>query len=485
MTKQLTHEQRTQQKLDLAIRSSSMYSAPYSFDSVFESALVCLLCSSHDAFARIGDRLIASAFITPQAQLLIEAAQRFKGGGPGSTVLLIQDLRTQLANGKIKRPDVLAAADYLEAGMDALGQMNHEVIIDQAVAVIADRLRRTAAELSVSSLTEPDMLDAAVRSVDEARRLGETRAAVSSDTDNGLDLLEEDIQHEVIRLYVPGFDDEVPTKGFVRGDQVVYLAGTSDGKGTALTQSLIAGYITRGKDEDVGYCSLEDPRMTCFLRALQNMYGVVGLEHEIAAQRKDIWRHHMVERERLGYRGEILIPDTFMPTITRPADIIQWVDASEQRTGRKMSVVVIDYADKLTVGGKNDRSRYIDAEEVYEKLRWWARDTNRWLFTASQATRRTKDKKGKNLDTDDASDSLGKMRVADVVVSLNAIKDTNDFKMYVAKWRKSKRGQVIGPFHHGFDCQRLHEMSVYPLFRPYAQRDEAPRGITRAAGAAE
>jgi hypothetical protein len=142
----------------------------------------------------------------------------------------------------------------------------------------------------------------------------------------------------------------------------------------------------------------------------------------------------------------------FTPQITSTADIVSWMQLCEAETGRNVDLLVVDYADKLTDARakKDQQSKYALMEFVYESLRVAAVDRKCWCWTASQSTVKGVDKPRKGekkaaLDMDAVADSSNKVRVADLVVTLNYDDAMDEMTFFVAKNRTGQSRRKVGP----------------------------------------
>lgn len=119
------------------------------------------------------------------------------------------------------------------------------------------------------------------------------------------------------------------------------------------------------------------------------------------------------------------------------------------------TLVVVDYADVMTSGGKRDNS-YIEQGDIYQGLKALAVDLNVPVLTASQAKRDAVDQRV--LFIDSLADSFRKAHVSDYIIAICAQEDerTNDqLRLYIAKNRFGKAGVEIGPIATDFAKGRL------------------------------
>jgi replicative DNA helicase len=135
----------------------------------------------------------------------------------------------------------------------------------------------------------------------------------------------------------------------------------------------------------------------------------------------------------------------FTPKATTVEDIKRWVLDVEQHVGSPVSLLVVDYADKLIPSHRVDarESEYKAMDRVYESLRIFAEESSRWAWTASQAKRG--DKRRKVIEVDDVADSMGKVRVCDLALSLMMSDQQEQVSFYVAKNRVGRALIKVGP----------------------------------------
>jgi hypothetical protein len=148
----------------------------------------------------------------------------------------------------------------------------------------------------------------------------------------------------------------------------------------------------------------------------------------------------------------------FTPYATTLEDIKEWVDQCEQFYGRKMDLLVVDYADKVGAKakkGEQQSNEYTSGRVVYEGLRIYADARKMFCWTASQANRQ-KDRK-KVLDLNDVADSLHKIRVADLVVTLNLQGEGEETEVVlnIAKHRTGRSRVKIGPLPCAYELGQV------------------------------
>lgn len=227
------------------------------------------------------------------------------------------------------------------------------------------------------------------------------------------------------------------------------IGGAGDGKSIFLIQAAAAA-LRCGKD--VAIATLELPESMQHVRLLSNLTGLPinqildgGVDHAML-----VWESTMAEVEHRHGRRPHLHVREFAAYSTHVGDILAWVSEVEDHTGCPVELVVTDYADKIGAKqrARKETSDYDTGREVYEALRKDAVDRGRWHWTAAQSKRRA-DGKRKTKDLDDVADSMHKIRIADLVITLNVEEDDQGMRQisyFVAKHRVGDSRRSIGPY---------------------------------------
>jgi hypothetical protein len=427
---------------------------PYPFADEMERALATLLASRPKLYARLGAALDPKGFSVPVAKLALEAIRAIahdSGRGPDHTVLVIQRLKRWMADGRITQDDINEVVDMFDAAEDS-GLPSEEAVISEVAPILQRRAQRDAIESALADYQKRQDPTHAFQLLEKAQRIGEveetTGVLVGSASFEAMERLKkvDRLPSGILEL------DDALAGGFLRGTETVYIAGTGGGKSQALIQnataSALRGFFT-------GYVTLELPEEIILARLKANMTGL--FVDDILADPSRAKGALARITSHPGYGG--IVVGEFTPKVTTVGDLRDWVESMEQRHGRRMDVLVVDYADRLGVGGsrrKKDRDEentYASALDVYEELRIWGNDTGRWVFTASQA-QRAKDK-GKKLGVDDVADSMHKVRVTDYAITLNPRDEGATLLWHIAKNRLGKANANIGPLPVQFECGRI------------------------------
>lgn len=435
---------------------------PYPFTEDTERALVTLLAQRPRLFARLGASLDPKGFSNKTAKLALEATKAIAhdtGRGPEKLLLVIQRLRRWMGDGKLSQDDLDAVNDMFDAATEA-GLPDEDDLVAEVSPVLQRRAQREAIESALSDYQKRQDPTHAFELLEKASLIGKAEASTGTLLgESSFESLERMRSIDRLPIGITEVDDELGG-GFYRGTETVYIAGTGGGKSQALiqhaTSSALRGFL-------VGYVTLELPEHVVFARLKANLTGV--LVDDIIADPEKCRAPLQSFTRNTNYGGVVV--GVFTPKVTTVADLKAWVADQERKLGRRMDVLVVDYADRVGAS-KAHRKRneqddsYATSLDVYEELRTWADETRRWVFTASQSTR-SKDK-GKKLGVDDVADSMHKVRVADYVITLNPRDEGATCLWHIAKNRLGKNGGNIGPLPVHFETARIGPISWPPEY---------------------
>ena len=416
-------------------------SDPYSFTIEFEKALVALLCSKPKLYGLIGKALDGECMPTPTGKLAVEACQEIAkdtGSGPGSSLTVIQHLRRRMDEGAVTSDEMGAVDDMIGEAEDA-GLLPESDILAEVVPVLKRRMQLAAIRMAHKEYGKRHDMDKIIDMMERADALGRNDSRLGVKLGGASFGVIAELRHlERLPLGIDELDSELDG-GSPRGTLTMFIGASGDGKSMALSH--IAAHACRG-GLFAAYATLELPEAIVLARLKANHTGVPI--NAILADGEEAKRR-LLENPPAGpcYVKE------FAPQLTTVQDLQVWVEELEADEGRPVDLLVVDYGDKLTANIK-DQSTYKIMEAVYEHLRTWMHDTKKWGATASQSTRGDKNSK-KMKDLDDVSDSINKVRVVDLAISLN-LDDEDAMRFYIAKNRYGNARKTVGPLPTDFAC---------------------------------
>lgn len=411
----------------------------YSFEPDFERVVVYLAVTSREFWRKPGRGLVADAFPTKAARQIItachQAAQRL--GTPGGGPVVLQQLREF---DKVTHEDVRACRTFLG---DALSGDLPDVAI---VAAACERqVRRYGDWMAAVQATEDMGKGKGLERTQATLREVEALLATSEDDDE-IDL-EHGVEpfHDVKRLStgIRRLDDELGG-GLGIGQLGCILGASNAGKSIALSH-MAAWNIAAGMR--VAIATLELGAKKIVARVLAALLAVDY--HDVLADLPGY-------AETVGdlYTGRLHV-NRFQAQVAVFSDITDWIDRVEQKVGEPVMLLCTDYGDKLAASrartaGRDERA-YESSLRIFESMRLWAEKQQKWHWTATQATRATE--KRKSLDIDHTSDSMHKVRVVDVMVSMNPSPEGIVWK--VIKNREDAAGGATDPLPADFACSRV------------------------------
>ncbi len=133
----------------------------YAFDPDFERAVVALCCERPRFYGRIGVALNPEFLRSPEAQLILKAAQscaRTSGRGPSSSLIVVQRIRTWVDDGKLTLADAHDAAEYLDAAEDK-GLPPEDDVADEIAPLLRTRAQEELVRTALDSHGKGQSLD--------------------------------------------------------------------------------------------------------------------------------------------------------------------------------------------------------------------------------------------------------------------------------------------------------------------------------------
>ncbi len=426
---------------------------PYRLDPAFERALITLACHRPRFYGRIGHAIDPDCLGIASAKLALEAVRqivREQGKGPDNLLIVLQRLRRWFDDGRVKLEQIQEVddmfADAEDAGLPSEDGANAEI-----APILKRRIHGEAVRIGMDEYGKGTDFRKTMKLLSKAEKLGDT------DTSTGVKLgsgsYEEIDRLRTLERLPTGITelDIALDGGLQRGGLGLYVGGSGDGKSMSLSaqgaQSVRTGLF-------VVAATLEVPVPIWLARVNSNLTGIpintIIADSEVARPK--------LAKMPLGP----FIVKYFPPTATTFPDIEEWVSECEDQEGRKVDVLLTDYGDKLGAPAKSkgDDSGYSHGRVVFERMRVYAEERNIWHWSASQAVRK-KDKK-KILDLEDVADSMHKVRVGGLVITLNVSDDQSEILFRIAKHTTGKAKINVGPFSTDYACGRIAPIQEYP-----------------------
>lgn len=419
----------------------------YAMDARFERALVVALCERPRLFERIGQDLDPTMLVERVHQLILEAARSVAkevGRGPSDCLVVVQRIRRAVESGRVSGEDYEAAVQAL---LDP-PELTDEELLAEALPLVRRKLEADIARAALDEFSQRGDY----RSVEKLLRKRSTLGVSSSLLGTRLSRTTLDEIGRMQHL------DKLPTGvmdldlglsgGLVRGALGVYMAPSGHGKSMFLVHQS-ASALRSGLT--VCYATLELPEEEITARIIANLTNTPtnivkdpAMEPEVGAAFDRV--------QGLG----LFVTKKFPPGSTTPLQVIDWVEELEQSEGAVCDLLVVDYAEKMISHRKQDQDDSNKSSEViHETLRLHVETRKRWGWTAAQVQRRKGQDRKRKIEGEDVAGFIGKVNVADLVVS-GHLDDTGELvEVFVVKNRYGKQFFGLGPYPTGYDCGRF------------------------------
>jgi len=450
--------------LDAARLEKKRKVEPYNFVEEFELAVTYLLCHKKAFFAQVGHLLEADLMSTPNGKLGVKVAQMHaserKGAGPGRTYSAMQRARELVSDGKLMEEEFEKFCDMLIQydNLDTKRRPQIDETLAELIPVLKRRGRRDAIMRGLDCISKGKALDDVSRQISDIEGLSTTRLSCSFETRN-LDIHALDAIRELkyaMRLSTGIRDLDVALGGGLPLRTMgMVIGGAGEGKSIFL-EHVGAQAIRRGLN--VATATLELDSAFVMARYFSNLSGV--LESNIQASEPST-HYEVLKKLELQKLQGILHVEYFDPGTTTVSKLREWVESCEETSGRKVDLVIVDYADLMTPVSKVPIGRYEAQGLIYQALSKWAKESDIWIWTASQAQRKDKSQKHKHevRTIEEAADSQEKVRITDLAITLNC--KTDEFSGFsecvynVVKFRMGRSGFTVGPIPTEFEYGRM------------------------------
>lgn len=375
----------------------------------FERLSICAMCISQKLYSRLSSHIDPAKLNDAAAELLLRSAlacTQSTAGRLPSAVVLLQQIRNWVDSGKITHE---AFAEVEELLLCTEPDMDDDAYVEAWKPHLHQEALKHAAERSIQAYQsgDPTQLEAAARAMDRASKIGLADASGGISFDSGLEEALDATQLEVCTTGVPDLDILL-RGGPVRATLTMFLGGPNSGKSMELTNCAAANLL---RGENVAIATLENPRAVQMARTLAAM---VGIPTDSLSDRQADVRRFL----KAVPHGSVII-EYFAPITTKIANIRAWVHDQERQNGVRYNIVIIDYTDKVG-SHRQEKGEYEAQRTVCESFRDWVVQENRWGITATQAVRK---QRGAPVDTvldeSDVADSQHKIRIADLMISIN------------------------------------------------------------------
>ena len=417
---------------------------PYTLDPQFEQALIAYLVEDRKVYGALHQGLEAKAFPTKDAQTIVKMCHlvfQETGTGPGASMVVAQRLRHyHTEEGQITFDGMCSALQYMEDAID-LPRPTAEMVVTSFVPQIQSRMQGDVLRDALMGLDPMEM----------RRRLEVVETVGFVDTSLGSKLGLSSFQ-DIARL---GQMEKIPTGmpqldqffegGAPRGQLYVWGGDSNAGKSTALGQQAGAG-LREGAL--VLFGSNELPEAMVKAKIFADLTNTPF---------KGILRGHIQKAAEVYAKIAPGLGDLYVKEldtgITTPADLDDWRKDVEDAEGRKVDLMCIDYADRMSDGKAETGSDYHMMKNIYNGLVGIAKTNHMVVATASQVKGLARGQQYPK--TGDLSDSRHKGRIANVIVMLCWDPEEKEMFLYVAKQKLGVSDHPIGPVPTDWEYGRV------------------------------
>ena len=243
------------------------------------------------------------------------------------------------------------------------------------------------------------------------------------------------------------------TAGLQNSDLFVIAAGSSLGK-TSLALHIACQYARERDDRSVLFCSMEMPAIQLATRLLSTQARIPHNDLRVGriatAERPDGWRQINAAIETLK-NAHLLVDDSNSLTPQRIRSRARRVARAEERAGRKLGLIVVDYLQLVHVPqtGRREVNRTTEIGMISSSLKALARELNIPVVALSQLNRQHERRASGHLLLSDLRDSGSIEQDADVVCFISLPENVNPAdrhntkkrQIYIAKQRNGPTGK--------------------------------------------
>lgn len=426
----------------------------YGLDPRFERAVAALACSRRTFYRRIGHAVIPEQLEQPAAVLLMQAAHAIKadtGQGPESSVVVLQRLRRWMQEGRVTLEQVRAACDLFDEA-DDFGLPDEDAVAKELTPVLRHQFEKEAVKAAVQTYGAKDGDWSKVQALmNRASTVGIVEEAPGVDLGlQAFGTIKEMRARDRLPTGIMELDAFLDG-GAQRAGLSTVMADAGGGKSMFLS-GVTAHGIWMG--QNAAYVTTELPEGEILSRIIANLTSLPI--HAIQNGSMEEAKARLMQMHAgLG----LCVVKYFEPTITTVEQVVAWTREIEQRTGKPITLLVVDYGDRLTVADAGPRDTdYKVQGKVFERLRVHAQRNKLFAWTASQVTRG--EARRKRIDLNDVADSKGKVRYSDLVISANVSEQQEEVSFYVAKHLTGRSRATVGPMPTEFALGR-----IAPVFR--------------------
>jgi archaellum biogenesis ATPase FlaH len=387
--------------------------------------------------------------------------------------MVIQRLQRWRHEGKVTTEQINEVSDFFDTALDA-GLPDEDSVVNELTPILKRRMYDSAIRTAMSEYANRGDLQASMGILERADRIG------TWDSSMGIKLgsasFDKINELRNLKRMPTGIDelDVALSGGPPVGSLSLFIGGSGDGKSISLAH-VVGHNVLNGAMCAVATLELSE---SMWLARLQANISGVPIDTLLDGGFDSVKKYFDV-LDRVGKLGTCVVKE-FSAKDTTVSDIDDWIKQIENEYGKRVDLLVVDYLDLLTAKLETrDANDYKIGKVITQDLRRIARARNLVAWSACQTRGRDSDKvKKKSVqDLNDVSDSMHKIRISDISVTLNVRGDPEhpDMLFFVAKHRFGRSRQKVGPFPADFACG-----AVAPIVRETLEELEGSASPERA-----
>ena len=360
---------------------------------------------------------------------------------PPSASIVIKALKDGKASKLIKGEFADDLVSFLKiVYAPAADLSNRDWTVDEVSAFARQRAMEAALELAIDVIDKKGdfaKIDAAIK---KAQAVGANEGTGSTSFFDGVaDRAKARLARlagGIVRGITTGhreIDDLFFHKGWGRKEMAILMGGAKSGKSMGLQHFALAAagagynvlYITLENSTEVTEDRMDAAMSGVSLKDLDTSSGTIAVAIAGAA--------------KAGGRLDI---HEFPGGACRNSDIRKVIERYKVN-GIVFDMLVVDYADEMAPESKHNEERHA-FKEIYQGLRAVGIDENLAVLTATQTNRAGN--KATTATSTDVSEDFNKVRLADILITLNSTDDekkTGMMRLYLAAMRNSEDGLTI------------------------------------------
>lgn len=424
-------------------------STGYTFDCAFQTKIAAMILRD-GTFSQRSEGLIEPGYFSIEAEAHLVALQQAYWGkyrSIPSTVTFDRLVNTAIAAKRI-RSDLVSDVQQKLAELHTTDISDRDFVLDEVSAFAKQRAIELAMDDAIDHLKNKDFVSIETK-IKRAFMVGANDMGIaSSDFGDRVSARAQVRRQEAAAIAAglrpansistgcPELDDMLYWKGYGRGELSLYMGGAKRGKSIILANSSanswLAGYNVLHVSLENGMRITEDRMESYVSKVPMNdlMDNIAAVEAAMTAASSSTAGKLKIHQ----YPGGGF----------RPADLRRLFEHYKAQ-GLAFDQVTLDYPDLMTPDRPSrDGKKVDDSAQVYRDIRDHAAEENYALVGATQTNR--VGYKAHVADADHVAEDFNRIRIADVVISINQDEDEKEnglARLYFA----ASRNQLGGTLH--------------------------------------